>query len=136
MKIILTAALLVLLLPAYAQDQIVGIWLTENGDSRVKIFKTGHQQYRGEIIGLKNPPNNGQATDRNNPDEALRGRPILGLPIIEKLIYKDGKWYGEIYTPKKGKSFDATFSVHRGNLTVRVSYMGFSREKTWTKISD
>src|SRR5438045_3969805 len=64
---------------AWAADPL-GTWLTEGGKSRVRVADCGGALC-GSIVWLKEPnnPETGQPkTDRFNPDQSKRSRPVIG----------------------------------------------------------
>src|SRR5436190_23937687 len=97
-KIFLLPVLLCLSLFASAKtnpDDILGVWLSANGQAHLQIYKEG-DKYFGKLVWLKEP-NNAKGTpkvDANNPDEALRTKPLLGLVILRNFKYDDGEWSG------------------------------------------
>lgn len=152
----LTRALLVLLLlplPALADDAdaILGQWATAEAKSQVEIYEA-NGQYHGRIVALKEPlypddPDHedyaeglaGQPkTDRNNPDEALQGRPIVGMQLMRGFRYDGGNVWsgGTIYDPESGKTYKCKLTlVAPDELDVR-GYVGislFGRTTTWTR---
>jgi uncharacterized protein (DUF2147 family) len=131
-------------------DQIVGLWATApdevDGNAHVEIYKN-NGTYAGKIVWLEKPVYNeddeeGMAgqdkVDRENPDEALRDRPILGLQIMSDFEY-DGKnkWKkGTIYAPDDGKTYKCKMSLSGDVLKVR-GYIGISmlgRTEEWTRV--
>ena len=139
MKKGLTAFVLMLTMISMAlgQDEITGTWLTQQQNSKVEIYKNG-TGYFGKIVWLERPTDkNGKpVTDRNNPDKSLKGRPIMGLDMLQDLQYQEGKWVGKIYSPKRGLTLDAELIVEGGDrLKVSVSRWGFTREQLWTRDS-
>ena len=84
------------------------------GDSVVEIFRCG-KKICGKIVWLKEPnyidskdgPVGKTKVDRQNPDSALRTRPILGLHVITGLTANgDNHWdNGTCYDPEAGKSY-------------------------------
>lgn len=153
-RIILLIAVLVLsAIPLMAGDgdAIVGDWLTapgnEDGQARVQITEE-NGMYRGKIIWLEIPvypedDEQGMAgqdkVDRENPDESLRTRPIIGLEIMWDFTYAgDGKWKGgTIYAPDEGKTYKCKLTLQDdGTLKVR-GYIGVSllgRTEVWTRV--
>ena len=70
---------------AFAQpDKVVGIWLTEEGDSQVQLYRTPNGTYSGKIVWMKNDIN---AKDDNNPDQKLKTRKIMGLQLLNNFSY-------------------------------------------------
>jgi uncharacterized protein (DUF2147 family) len=136
-KVIFATFLLsVFTIPAYSADDISGIWLAGEGKTKVEIYKKDSNHYCGKIVWLEQTTNKqGEPlTDKNNPDRSLRDRPIMGLHMLENLEYKNGKWYGSIYTPKRGRTLDAVLMLENADkIIVQVSYRSISRKQVWTR---
>lgn len=129
----------------YAQkaDQVLGYWLTQDGDSQVKIFKAKNGKYYGNIKWL-DQPNEDDGTpklDKNNENEKLQSRPIMDLQLLKAFKYDedDKEWVdGTIYDPKNGKEYKCYMWFEDGDdKTLHVKgFIGFSllgREVEWTK---
>jgi len=132
---------------AYAANQaaaIVGIWTTQDGKARVQIVEQDNA-FNGQIVWLKQPlfPANdpqGMAgkpkVDRNNPDNKLRARPIMGLPLLGGFHYAGGDVWsgGTIYDPESGKTYSCKITLMKdGSLRIR-GYVGiplFGRTEIW-----
>jgi len=120
----------------------VGTWLTERGGADVKIANCGGKLC-GSIVWLKEPLNaRGQPKiDSKNPDESLRSRKILGVPLLTDFVRSsDGSnvWQdGLIYNPDDGKTYKCTLTlVDDHTLRVR-GYVGISllgKTQTWTRV--
>jgi len=138
-KLILSfVAALLLGLPAMAQNEVVGVWLTEDESTKVEIYQQENGQYYGKVVWLKEPEDSkgNPHTDKKNPDKALRSRTIMGMDMLEGMDYSSGQWKGTIYAPKKGRTGDVTLSLNNPNeLRLKVKVYGFTRELTWTKAS-
>jgi len=125
----------------YAQaDKVVGTWLTEDGDSKVRIFKATNGKYYGKIVWLEEP-NELDGTpkiDDENPDESLNTRPIMDLMILKDFVYdeKGSEWdSGEIYDPKTGNTYSCYMWFKDDQLHVK-GYIGLSfigRSTIWTR---
>lgn len=133
--------MLALLLPAAAraadaQDAIVGTWLSDGGDSRVEITRSG-PKFIGKIVWLQEPERDGKPVrDANNSDAVLRDRPIMGLEILSGFTYaSNGVWSGgTAYAPRKGHSYPAELSVTRdGRLDIKVKDGMFTKHLYWTR---
>jgi uncharacterized protein (DUF2147 family) len=66
---------------ANAAAPITGKWYTDGKDSIIEIAPCGTAMC-GRVAKILKPRPGGPAVDANNPDPALRTRPILGLPIL------------------------------------------------------
>ena len=76
-----TVALLIALAmtgAAFAQKGIdpSGVWLTENGDSKVRIARCG-SGYCGTLVSVPGP-----GLDSKNPDASLKSRNLIGIQIM------------------------------------------------------
>ena len=121
------------------EDAVIGEWYTKDSKALVQIYKQG-DVYNGKIVWLKEPKNeDGSAKlDTNNPDEAQRGQPIIGLNLVKGFTYKgSNKWAdGTIYDPDNGKTYKCKMNLNDdGSLKVRgfigVSLIG--RTQVWTR---
>lgn len=121
-------------------DAVVGTWLVQDRKAKIKIYnKAG--TYHGKIIWLKEPNDeHGKAKlDKENPEERLRSRPLLGLVLLHGFEYdEDNVWEdGEIYDPKNGKTYSCELTLSDDGKTLDVrGYIGFSfigRSQTWTR---
>lgn len=131
---------------ALAGDEIVGIWHTAQDKSQVQIFKS-NGRYFGRIISLKDPnwPANdelGQGgkpkTDRRNPNHSLRGRPIVGLQLMNDFeAAGKGRWDGgKVYDPESGKTYKGKITLVNPNRLELRGYVGvslFGRTEIWTR---
>jgi uncharacterized protein (DUF2147 family) len=124
-------------------DKILGYWLTQDGDSQVKIFKAKNGKYYGDIRWLEEPNEDDGTTklDKENPNPQNQKRPILGLQILKGFTYnaKDEEWVdGTIYDPKNGKTYKCFmwFDDNDYNTLHVKGFIGFSllgREVEWTR---
>lgn len=124
---------------AQSADDIVGVWLTENGKSKVEIYKKSDAKYYAKIIWLKDPKREDGTVklDDKNPNPKLRTKPIVGLEILSGLVFDDDEWEdGEIYDPESGKVYSCYLEFEGDKLKLR-GYIGFSmigRTSYWTKV--
>lgn len=127
-------------------DAVLGQWLTADGKARIEVVKHG-ESYDGSIVWLKEPAYTAEdkegvpgqpKVDLKNPDKALQGRPIIGLPLISGFKYAgDNVWSdGHIYDPESGKLYSCKLTLMMdGSLKVR-GYVGislFGRTEIWTR---
>ena len=130
-------------LQAQDADKFLGYWLTQDGASQVKIFKAKDGKYYGDIKWLKTP-NEADGTpklDKNNSDEKLKKRTVLGLQILKGFSYdaKDKEWVdGTIYDPKNGKTYKCFIRFKEGdeNTLLVKGFIGIAvigREVIWVR---
>lgn len=126
---------------AQEENQVVGTWLTQYGDSKVTIQKDSNGKYNGNITWLKEPNRDGKPkVDYKNPDVKLQSRPTLGLEILSGFVFEkdDKEWIdGKIYDPKEGKTYKCLmwFEDDKDKLHVK-GYIGFSmigKQVIWTR---
>jgi uncharacterized protein (DUF2147 family) len=124
---------------------ILGIWTTEKDEAKVEIFPCG-EKICGKIIWLKNPlytdSREGKVgtpfIDHNNPDPALRSRPVLGLQILAGFTAASGNnWVnGTCYDPKSGNTYRGKIHLATPDRLELRGYIGiplFGRTSVWTR---
>jgi len=131
--------------PAWSQeapqegDRIIGVWLTADAKAQVEAYRTG-DQYGGKIVWLKEPEKNGKpVVDDQNPDEHLRGRPILEMQMMKGFVYDgDGVWVdGRVYDPESGDEYSGKLELVDENTMELRGYILiplFGRTETWTRV--
>jgi uncharacterized protein (DUF2147 family) len=124
------------------KDKIEGRWFNAEGDAKVEIYKGTDNKFYGKIVWLKDPDRDGKPkTDINNPKEALRNRPIIGLAILKGFVKDGEKTYGDgtIYDPKSGKTYSCKMTWQNSNTLSIRGYVGVSmlgKTTTWTRAAD
>jgi uncharacterized protein (DUF2147 family) len=119
--------------PARAAPQVSGQWLTTEKDSIVEIAPCG-ATHCGRIVRILAPTPEGAPKDKNNPDPALRNRPIQGLTILSGFIDIGKMWQGSIYDPRAGRVYKSFLSLQpNGTLNVKGCLGPFCRTMTWTR---
>jgi uncharacterized protein (DUF2147 family) len=116
--------------PAAAQDA-TGTWLTQTGDSRIRIAPCG-ANLCGTIVWQRTP-----SKDVNNPDAAKKSRNLVGITLLSMRKTGDGKWAGSLYNPNDGKTYSGTLTQNGANS---VSLSGcvagiFCRSQTWSRVN-
>ncbi len=123
-------------------DDVVGVWLTEDGDAKIEIYNCGDKTYCGKIVWLLEPndSNGDPKTDQNNPDSAKHGQAILGMEMMKNFVYDGEKYYneGSIYDAKEGKAYDGYVTMQEdGSLYLKGGYKVFGmmvgKSSTWTR---
>jgi len=134
MKKLLIVALMLLILPrAHAQDGLLGQW-TEPGGSTIAIYSCA-SGVCAKLIALSRHVH--ASTDVQNPDAALRQRPLCGLQIGSGFHPNgpnaaDG---GQLYDPKSGKTYSGSMASSGDTLKLRgyVGFKLFGRTELWTR---
>jgi uncharacterized protein (DUF2147 family) len=152
MKRILLAALLCAIgsTASAQQSSVLGTWLTASGVAQVRIgpcSDAASGPICGYIVGLINPKGPDgvvvapeAAVDYRNPDPKLRGRKVLGMPLIwgfKKTADPNAFEDGQIYNGENGKIYNANISLQAdGKLRLR-GYVGtpmFGETQIWTRV--
>ena len=113
-------------------DAILGEWWTEGKQGRIKFVRASDGTYTGLLVGETRP-----GTDVNNPDPALRKRPLLGIVLMWHLRPDDGEYVdGYVYNPQNGEIYRMKAEV-TGKTTLKIrGYVGislFGQSQTWTR---
>ncbi|MEO8720292.1 MAG: DUF2147 domain-containing protein [Ginsengibacter sp.] len=112
-------------------DQIIGSWMSAENNLEVEIFKAG-DNYNAKVVWIddsddKSRPMNTRC-DFRNPDETLRKRKIIGLVVMNGLIYNEenNDWeQGKIYDPHSGKDWNAKVCFTKNGLLKVRGYWSF-----------
>jgi uncharacterized protein (DUF2147 family) len=128
---------------AYQADDVLGIWLNEDQDAHIEVYKEDGK-YHGKIIWLKFPIDDETGKpklDKNNPDEEMQKKPVLGLVVTRDFIYdKDGEYEdGTIYDPKNGKTYSCYMRFEDMDKLKIRGYIGITligRTTYWTRVKD
>lgn len=119
--------------PVQAAEPIAGRWVTPESDSIVTIGPCGAKSC-GRITRFLKPPPTPKPTDRNNPDPALRGRPVLELAVLTGFTDRGEDWRGRIYDPRSGRSYRSILSRNAdGTLKVKGCVAFLCRTQTWRR---
>jgi uncharacterized protein (DUF2147 family) len=107
------------------EDRILGLWLTEQKDGKVQIFRTG-STFSGKLVWGNSvlDAHGNPKHDIYNPDPQLRNRTLQGMVMLTGLAYADGKWQGgKIYNGLTGKSYSVEVTLKGNSLYLR-GYVG------------
>jgi len=104
-----------------AVGDVLGIWQTENGKSRIHIHEC---EGEGRICGTLIWSRNGSGKR-------------LGSRILADFVFEDGRWTdGRIVDPRDGSAYRAKLELESENtLQVRGCWFIFCGGQDWTRIS-
>lgn len=122
-------------LMAQPSEAALGLWLTDEGESHVKIFRDG-EEFKGKIVWLRNPKD-----DRGQPVTDDNGDPVLNMVFMTEFVYEDGEYVdGKVYNPKTGKTYYGSMELDGKNvlkLRGSLDQSGwFGRTETWTRVKE
>jgi uncharacterized protein (DUF2147 family) len=121
------------------RDRIFGIWLNEDKDAKVEIYKSGNQYFGKLIWGKEMYEADGKTSrkDVENKDPKLRSRSLKDLIMLSGFAYHDDVWDGgEIYDPRNGSTYSCTLKLKGSKLDIR-GYIGislFGKTTVWEHI--
>ncbi|WP_374951443.1 DUF2147 domain-containing protein [Mucilaginibacter sp.] len=108
-----------------ASEMICGKWQTEEKNLTVQVYKVD-DEFKAKIIWFSNKGETKKMeewTDKKNPDPVLRTRKILGMNVLEKLVYspESNSWEdGIIYDAKNGRHWNSSAYIDKdGKLKVK-----------------
>lgn len=130
----LAGTLTLLSLPASAAQPVTGDWITEDGKAVIRIADCG-ASLCGRVVEFLVPPPGGRGQlDIHNPDKAKRDRKVLGMAILTGFEEDDDEWRGEIYDPKKGKTYRSLLErAAPGRLQVKGCVGPFCQTQIWRR---
>ncbi|MGO4704293.1 DUF2147 domain-containing protein [Microvirga sp. 2MCAF38] len=108
-----------------------GTYLSESGETRVKIAKCG-QVFCGTIISVQ-----GEAKDANNPDPALKTRNLVGVHMISDIKPAGEGFTGQLYNYKDGKTYTGKMNFQGQAMKLSGCVLGglICRTQTWSKVN-
>jgi uncharacterized protein (DUF2147 family) len=114
-----------------------GTWRMANGKVTVRISDCGGKLC-GWIVGLKKPldKNGRPKTDKDNPNPALRNRPLIGLALLNGLRPAGAnRWEGRIYNPDDGRTYDARMRLDGGAMLIKGCVLVFCKSQKFVRIN-
>lgn len=106
---------------AAEKDDIMGLHWNPDRDGVVEIYAED-DVINGRVIWSKDP-----MIDAGNPDPALRGRDMLGVPFLTGFRFDgDDRWTGgRVYAPDDGRTYRGKLWLEGGDLKMR-GFVGVS----------
>jgi uncharacterized protein (DUF2147 family) len=120
---------------ALADGGANGVWIMENGKVTVRIAPCG-PNLCGSIVGLAKPldKQGKPKVDKENPNAALRSRPIIGLTILSNMEPKsETKWAGTIYNADDGRTYSSYMKLIGDTMKVKGCVGPFCKSMTFNR---
>jgi len=98
-----------------------GLWLAQDG-AKVRVSSCGGLLCAtiAEAKSRIDPATGRPWTDKNNPDPALRDRPLVGVAVLRSLQPDGpGKWSGTLYNNDNGNTYSGHL-LELGPRTIRI----------------
>lgn len=132
---------------AQKSDGVLGKWWNEEKDAHIEIYSC-EGKICGKVVWLKEPAYpagdaKGMAgknkVDRENPDSAKRGQPIVGLNLVWGFspAGEDAWDGGFIYNPREGKTYKCKMSLEDPDTLKVRGFIGISligKTNVWTRV--
>jgi len=120
-------------LAAAAEGDPAGLWRDNERGSVIKVYPCG-----GGMCAEVSKPYEAGAKDVNNPNPALRSRPITGVVILSGAKKSsDNVWKGSLYNAEDGKNYSGSMTlVSRSELQLEGCVLGglFCKSRSWTRV--
>lgn len=121
-----------------AGSDATGLWRLADGKVTVRVANCGSAMC-GTVVGLKKPRDDKgrPRLDKENPDPALRARPVIGLTILRNMnAAGDGYWTGTIYNPDDGRTYRSRMKLQGADtMTVNGCVAAvFCRSMTFVRV--
>jgi uncharacterized protein (DUF2147 family) len=120
-------------------DVLLGEWWTENREGRVRFSRYKDGTFRGTAACCLSAKVRADDPDFDihNPNPKLRGRSLLGIVVVWKLVYSDGEFSGGYaYNPRDGKTYRCEVRVIDRNTIKIRGYVGiplFGESQIWKR---
>ena len=132
---------------AQKPDAVLGKWWNEEKDAHIEIYPC-EGKICGKIVWLKEPnypadDSKGMAgktkVDRENPDPAKKGLPILGMNLVWGFTHAgENVWEGgSIYNPREGKTYKCKMTLENPDTLKVRGFIGISligKTNIWTRV--
>jgi uncharacterized protein (DUF2147 family) len=116
---------------AFAQSP-AGQWRVEDGSADIRIADCGGALW-GVIAWTKDAP----GRDEHNPNPALRGRSVMGIPILINMRPSDNRWNGEVYDAQDGSTYTSHIGLQSPDvLRIEGCVLGglICGGESWTRV--
>ncbi len=129
----------ILLAFTFQNNSIKGLWLTQNKQCKILIYKQG-SVYQGEIYWLERPFNKAgkPVVDKQNPEPALREKPLMHQIILHDFVKAGNRFKGTVYNAEDGRSYQAEcwLSDDTQTLYFRGYLLFFYKTEKWIRVEN
>jgi len=139
-KLLATLIVLALAGPARADTNTgafnaYGLWLTQAKDAHVEITDCGDGTPCGALVWVE-PETAVSDYDIRNDDPQLRGRTLIGVPIVWGYSRGQKDWRGGyIYNPEYGETYKSSMRLQKdGRLKVKGCLGPLCITNIWTRV--
>ncbi|MBV9433147.1 MAG: DUF2147 domain-containing protein [Hyphomicrobiales bacterium] len=133
LRLVLGVALGLLAPLTVSAAEATGEWLVEDGDARVRIANCG-ANLCGSVSWIKE---GAPSVDVNNPDPAMRSRPLLGSAVLLGLKPSGAaEWTGSLYDAENGRTYTGKLTIlDERHIKVAGCVLGglICESQTWTR---
>ncbi|MGJ8725495.1 MAG: DUF2147 domain-containing protein [Roseibacillus sp.] len=128
------AALLFSLSFVCGADPIEGVWKMSDGKATMKLTIE-----KGKLVGrITDVKDKSRTHDTKNPDSKMRGRKIIGLPIVWGFYRKGDKWEGgRVYDSSDGKTYKGKIWMEGKDKMIMRGFVGVSllgKSAQWNRV--
>ncbi len=127
-------------LTTHGAPLVFGEWITADGEALLSL-NASERSLTVELLSVAAPLTLNDETprklDRNNPDSAMRNRPLAGL-VLGSLANGpgDGLWRGRLYDPSRGKTYRVEVRLINPDVLRVRAYVGvkaLGRTMLWVR---
>jgi len=119
---------------ANSPDDVLGVWLVQDKNAKIELYKTKDGKLEGKCIWHKNP----NQKDEKNKDPQLRSRSVIGMKFVWGFEWdaEKGEWVnGKVY--KEGKEYCGRIKLNPdGTLFLKgnICNTPLGKTNTWTRV--
>lgn len=126
--------------PAPAEPLTTGEWVTADGEALLDLTTKENSlsvELRSIAQALLRSDETPRDVDRNNPNPALRDRPLSGL-LLGDLVRepRNSVWRGRLYDPSRGKTYRVVVQQMTDDVLGVRAYVGvraLGRTMLWVR---
>ncbi len=119
-QMVITVLASFLLASGTSEENIIGVWETQKGDSKIEIYRTPDGTFSGKIIWAQAPHES-----------------YVGTTVMRGVEYKDGAYTCPwIYDPRMGITAHAKITLSGDTMNVRATKGIISKQEVFIRKSE